>query len=180
MGDQNNNGETDTISREAFERIKRERDDLKAKAGELGETLTSYIRREKARAALRDKVADPDTVADLLAPHLKDIDPDQVADHVLSDAFAPKLAPFLPKEPTPPSAPSGDGEGGQTPQPAIEPNGFGAGPSPGGAGDAPTPSNPGNQIRVGSEEWNRMVQANDKEGIKKAYEEGRVVSSSAP
>lgn len=181
MGDQATET-TDTVSREAHERIKKERDELKARNDELSRTLTNFYRRDKARAALKDKVADPDTVADLLTPHLEDIEPDKVAEHIASDVFAPKLAPFLPKQqPSPAPVPEGEGGAGEisASTPAIEPNGFGAGPSPGGEGQAPSPSAPG-KIVVGSEEYLRLVHANDKAALQKAYEEGRIVSPEAP
>lgn len=167
--------QSDSISREAYERIKRERDEAKAQAAEFGTALKDYARREKARTALKGRVADPDMVADLLTPHLKDTEPDQVAELIGSEGFKAKLAPFQP--PAPPPAPAGEEGGGTEPTPAIEPNGFGAGPSPGSDASAPTPEGGTDKIQAGSDQWRRMVRT-DPEGLKKAYEENRVVEPS--
>lgn len=162
--------QSEIISRERYEAVKRERDEAKAQAAQLGDALKDHVRRDKARVALKGRVADPDTVADLLTPFLKDVEPDQVAAHVTSEEFKPRLSPFQP--PAPPPAPTGEGEG--TPAPAIEPTGFGAGPSPGGDASAPSPEGGDNKIHAGSPEWRRMIHT-DPAGLKKAYEENRVV-----
>lgn len=165
--------QSEIISRERYEAVKRERDELKTQVGELGVALKDHVRRDKARVALKGRVADPDSVADLLTPFLKDVEPDQVAAHVTSEEFKPRLSPFQP--PAPPPAPAGEGDGST--QPAIEPGGFGAGPSPGGDASAPAPQGGDNKIYAGSAEWKRMVHT-DPDGLKKAYEENRVVEPS--
>ena len=156
-------------------------DGLNARIAELegtlekaNQALETVQRRDIARTALKGKVADPDFAADMLAPHLRDIEPDKVADHIASEDFKPKLAGFVPAA----STPTGDGEAGEgegTGTAATPPgaDGFG-GPSPGNDSGTTVANNggAGQKIRVGSAEYKALL--SDPEGMEKARKDGRI------
>lgn len=182
-----NDPDTTTVSRERYEAVVRERDSLKETSEEAKNALISYQKRDAARDALKEKVEDPDSVADLIAPHLTDVDVADVADHIASDSFAPRLSAFKaatePSTETTTSATAGDegeGEGEEAgAQPASEPSTPFSGPSPG--QDAGTQSLGQKQpLKVGSEEWNELVRENKTEVIEQAYKEDRVIGPSRP
>lgn len=163
---------------EALKRTTSERDKARTELADATRALDDYRKRDAARTVLKGKVEDPDAVADLITPHLRDVPADQVAAHVASEQFAPRLAAFKTASsgPTPPvEGETPPGEGGE-PQPATESSGFGAGPSPGQAnGVTPLPGE--QKIVVGSKEWNELVGSNDRDAIEAAYKAGRVVEA---
>lgn len=163
------------VSTEAHERVQRENAQLKEKVqaleGQVGEatsTLSDYLKRDAARGALKDKVKDPDTVADLITAHLKDVPVENVAEHIGSEDFAPRLSAFQPAD----SQPDPENE---TPPPAQEP-GAGAfgGPAPGNdTGTQPTNAG-GEKIVVGSPAYRALL--NDPKAYETAEKQGRIVN----
>lgn len=171
-----------TVSTEAHERVKRENDQLKEKVaaleGQVGEATTAlsdYQKRDAARTALKGKVKDPDTVADLLTVHLKDVPLENVAAHIASEDFAPRLTAFQPATPPTPE----DGGDGVTPPATTEP-GAGAfgGPAPGNdTGTTTVVGGGSDKITVGSAEYKALLK--DPQAYEVADKQGRIVNPAA-
>jgi hypothetical protein len=173
-------GSNETVSQEAFDRVKREKADLETKLAEANTqvadatvALADYQKRDAARTALKGKVADPDAVADLITPHLKDVETAKVAEHIASEGFQPRLAAFKAAEtPAPPEG--GDGEGaGVTPAEEPGSGGFG-GPSPGGDGGS-QPVGGKTPIKVGSTEYYQLLA--DPAAYAQAEKDNRIVQA---
>ena len=83
----------DSVSREAHERVLRERDELKAKLDEAATALRDLTLVDKARRIFAEKgVDDPDWAAEIALPHLRTVDKlDKIAE-VIDQRFA-KLIP---------------------------------------------------------------------------------------
>ena len=139
----------DRVSREAHERVVRERDELKAQVSELGNTVKDFAIRDKARDFFKSKnVPDPDWAADFSLPQLRDVEPDSIPEVLAGDRFKPLL--------TQQSAPD-DPPQGETP-PTDPQTGFAGGPNPGAGGTPPSPS----KISRQSPEFRDAVRRNDK------------------
>lgn len=167
---------TEAADRQAFDAIKQQRDAAMAERDTATKALDVMMKVHDASKALVGKVADPFAVAEMISNQLTDVKREDVATHVTSEAFAPKLAAFKAAE-APPPPPQGEGEGegeGSTPPPIEPPAGFG-GPSPGQA--TGTQAINGQQpIVAGSQEWRDFIASNDEPTVKKAYDDGRIVS----
>lgn len=157
MADEN---DSTTVSREAHDRIKTERDEYKAKVDELSATVKDLAYRDKARSWFASKgVDDAGLLADLALPHLRDIDPDKIEETLSSDRFKPLIA--QPKANT-------DQEG----EPPIEPptSGF-SGPSPGTPGGTPpTPQ----KLEFKSQEVQDAILRGDRTQLDQWDSEGRI------
>lgn len=173
-----------TISVEAFEREKRRAEAAEAKVAELTGTLTSYTKRDKAREFFQGKVENPDAFADIVTPHLADVELDKVADVLGSDRFKPLLAASTPspgngsEPPADGQAPSTDGATSE-PTAATPPAGFGAGPSPGSTAGA-QPVGTAQKIRTDSPEYKAAIAANDAEQIEKWDKDGLLERPARP
>lgn len=176
MADNNN----ETVSKESFDRVKAENDKLKQQNSELtgqvtqlGDTVKDLHKENQVRKALAGKVADPDTVAGLLTPQLRDVDADKVAEHIASDDFKPRLAAFKGVEaPTPPT-----GDGTPAPTGSVEPGaeGFG-GPSPGNDNGSTPVTGGTDKIIVGTPEYKKLL--TDPDGYAAAVKANRIVDAS--
>lgn len=168
--------ETDdqTVSKESYERLKRELDAKDAKLSEATKALGAMTKRDRARAALKGKVGDPDSIADLVSPHLDDVELDAIPEFLASERFAALYAA------SPVQTPPGDGDGGEPPPPAQEPpqGGFG-GPSP--AGDGTGQGGAGKEkMAFSSPEFQRLIASGDEEAIAAAYENDLVAETARP
>jgi len=174
-----NEGQSETVSKEAHERVVRERDSLKEQLDKATGALGSYTKRDKAREALKGKVADPDAIADLVTPHLTDVDLDAIPDFLGQDRFKALFT----TSPTPSNGePAGDGEGtGEEPPGAAEPaqHGFG-GPSPANAGSGGPQVGAEEKMEVGSPQYKALIASGDEEAIKAAYDKGLVSTPTRP
>lgn len=124
------------VSREAHERMTRERDELKAKVDKLNKVVQDVGYRDRARKFFKDKgVADPDWAAEFALPHLRTVELDSLDETLASDRFAPLVQMAVSKAPAP-----DDGEGSPEPDASATPppsqTGF-SGPNPGATGGAP-------------------------------------------
>ena len=172
--------QSEKVSKEAFDRVTRERDSLKEQAETAKTALGSYLKRDRAREALKGKVdADRiDSIADLVTPHLSDVDLDDIPDTLGQDKFKALYV-------TTPSVNGGESEGeegGNTEPPgASEPaqQGFG-GPSPANAGSGGPQVGTAERIAVGSSEYKALVSSGDEEALKAAYEKGLIVEPTRP
>lgn len=171
---------TDPISQERYDAVVRERDAANAKAEERGVALIDLQKRNAAATALTGKVANPDGVADMVTQFLTDVKVEDVADHIGSDEFKPRLANFQPAAP-PPSTDEGgktEGEGGTSTAAVEEPGSFG-GPSPGGTTGTQTLESK-TMIKVGSPEYQTAIANNDVEQLEKWEKDGLLVSPVRP
>lgn len=156
--------QTETVSREALEREKRRADAAEEKLADATRALGDFAKRDRARAFFRDKVSDPDGIADLVTPHLRDVELEKVSEILATDRFKPLLATAAPASPT--GEPSANGEPATEPatEPAVEqPGGFGN-PSPGGV-NGTQPVTTTTKIKVGDEAYQAAVRANNVEQI---------------
>ncbi len=167
------------IRPEAFQRMKQERDDAKQLLEKAHGKLEAVARRDKAREWFKDKAPDPDVAADFMLPHLSNVEPDKVAETLGSEQFNPFVsmvtgagAGQAPPQPEPSGEGDGTGEGsGETPAtPPATPGGFG-GPNPAGPNSEPVQEA---DLTLNSPEVQRLIQANDRAGLKKLYDEGRL------
>lgn len=154
----------DTVSREAHERIAKERDDLKAQVAELRGVVKDYGLRERAISHLQSKgVQDAGRWASLALPHLRELeDLEQVASTV-DQLFGDGLTAVV----QPPPAPDTDEKEPATPPP---PSPFGTPNPAAGGGDIPSPQ----AIKPGSAEWKQVLKEKGMEGLKALDREGRV------
>jgi len=170
-----------TVSAEAHQRMTRERDELKQKLEEATATLTDLHKSNQARDWFISQLDDPtkevvqtaSAKADLVTPHLRDVEPDKIGNVLSQDRFKPLLGS------TTPPAPSGDGNGEGAPKgeesapvespPKPPPSGFG-GPNPSGDGAPPAPD----KYTLDSPEVRTLIERNDGEALKKLYDEGRI------
>lgn len=172
---------SEKVSKEAFDRVTRERDSLKEQAETAKSALGSYLKRDRAREALKGKVdADRiDSIADLVTPHLSDVELDDIPDTLGQDKFKALYV-------TAPTANGGEGNGegeGESTEPAgaTEPaqQGFG-GPSPANAGSGGPQVGTQEKIAVGSSEYKALVSSGDEEALKAAYDKGLIVEPTRP
>lgn len=165
-------GEAQTISREAFERVKTERDQLKTQVGELATTVKDLTAVRKMETLLKDKVADPTTTAEFLLPFVREVEPDQLGEHLESDQIKSRLAAFAPATPaTPTPTGEGDGEGDAGGAPQDPGAGFaGPGPNPGAGGKPPADQ----KIRRDSPEFKAALERGDHAQIQEWFDKGRV------
>jgi len=140
----------DKVSREAHERMTRERDELKAQLAQATNALKDLTIEQKLRSNLKGKVADPDVAANLLLPHFREVELDGIPEALGSERFAPivsmmaaQQAPVTQTDDTPPPTPPTNGQ-----------SAF-SGPNPGAAGGAPTERQ---KIRAGSPEFNQIAE----------------------
>lgn len=164
-----------TVSQEAHDRVVRENAALKEQIGTATSSLVAYQKRDAARRALVGKVADPDSVADLITPHLADVEVSNIGEHIDSESFAPRLAAFAPASSVPPAPTGAEGE---LPTAPTEPaNGFGN-PSPGQDGGTQPPGEKA-MIKFGSPEFKDLL-AKSPEAVEQAYKDGRVQEPQRP
>lgn len=162
--------------RKAFDELKQQLADSKVRAEKAEGALTALMKRDAARDALEGKVANPGQVSDLIAHQLADVELKDVAAHVVSEGFAPKLAAFVPAIP-PPTLPP-DGDAGEE-VPAVEqPHGFNN-PSPGTA-NGTQPLTGQTPIVAGSKEFDALIASGDRDAVEKAYKENRIISPTRP
>lgn len=149
-----------TVSREAHDRIKAERDALKTQVEELSTVVRDVGIRDKARAYFVDKgVTNADWAADLALPHLRDVEIDKIGETLEGDRFKPLIV-----QATPPVEPTGE------PPAEPAPSGF-SGPSPGTPGGTPpTPQ----KLSFGSPEVQSAIVANDTAQFAKWEAEDRI------
>jgi len=124
---------SDKVSREAHDRMTRERDELKAKLDEVSTALTDMALREKTRSALKGKVADPDIAADFFLPHLRGTEVDKIGETLGSERFTQMMSLMAA---SPPAASSDDGDPSAEPPLNPGPQSSFAGPNPGATGGA--------------------------------------------
>lgn len=155
-----------TVSREAHERMTRERDELKQKVTQLEAVVVDVGYKEKARSYFKAQgVADPDWAAEFALPHLRTVELDKLEETLASDRFKPLVSmataqstPAAPEAPTPPVNPG--------------PVSSFSGPNPGAVG-GPAPE-PG-KIKAGSKEYHDIVSGpNGKARISELAEAGMV------
>lgn len=181
MPEENPTGET-TVSREAHQRMTTERDQLKAQNEQLTATVKELGITRKLEDLLAGKVANPRVTAEMLLPHVRDVEVDQLEEHVNSDSFKPRLEVFAAAAP-PPDPKSGDGDGGgktdeETKPPADPGPGFaGPGPTPGGGGQAPDGST---KLTTKSPEYQQALQDGNHEQLQKWHDDGLVTTPPRP
>jgi hypothetical protein len=160
------------------EKLKAQVTDLTGQVADLGNTVKDLHKENTVRKALTGKVADPDTVAGLLTPQLRDIEADKVAEHIAGEDFAPRLAAFKAAE-TPPAGDGGDGGDGSNEQSGgtTEPGagGFG-GPSPGNDNGSKPATGATDPIVVGTPEYKKLI--TDPDAYAAAVKANRVVDAS--
>lgn len=154
-----------TVSREAHERMTRERDELKAKVEELNRVVMDVGYRDKARSYFKSKGApDPDWAAEFALPHLRDVELDKLEETLASERFAPLVSMASMQAPT-------------TQEPQAPPTNPGpvtsfSGPNPGAVGGPPP--QPG-KIQAGSKEYYEIVRKpNGRARIAELAEQGMV------
>lgn len=161
----------DRVSKEAHQRVVTERDQLKAKNDELARTVSDLGRNGKIRSALKGKVSDPDYVADMMLPHLRDVEIDKLEETLGSDRFKPMVAAFAT------SSGEGDGDGaGKAPEkdpPADPGSGFaGPGPNPGSGGNPPAAKQP---VAHDSPEIRALIETGNHAQVEEMYKAGLVL-----
>lgn len=153
---------SETVSREAHQRVTRERDAAATKAAELEAVVKDLGLREKAIDFFRGKgVDDPVHWATVALPHLREVGVEGAPDR-LTELFGslPTVAP--------PPAP--------TERPVNQP------PSAFGSERRPNPAAEGAQprlepIKPGSTEWKRVLKEEGLEGMRRLDKEGRIAWS---
>ena len=173
----------ETISQERYDAVKRKRDAAVATAEERGNALIDLQKRNVAVTALTGKVADPNGVADTVTQYLTDVKVEDVATHIASDEFKPRLAIFE-KPATPPPPPGVEGEaateGGTTETAAVEDAaGFG-GPSPGGTTGTQALSTETKKIATDSPEYQEAIRTDNSEQIEKWDKAGQLETPTRP
>jgi hypothetical protein len=151
-----------TVSRQAHERVTRERDSAQARVSELEAVVKDLGLREKAIDYFRGKgVDDPIRWATLALPHIREGDPAQAGDRLDS------LFGDLPGTAAPPAAP----EGGVVNPP---PTGFQTrGPNPAAEGQHPRLE----PVKPGSEEWRKVIREEGLDGMRRLDRDGRIAWS---
>lgn len=175
--------QSEEIRPEAFQRVTKERDEAKQLLEKAQAELEKVARRDKAREWFKGKAEDPDVAANFMLPHLANVEPDKVAETLGSEQFNPFVSMVTGQgagQAQDPPAPSGEGEGtgegsgegtGETPAtPPSTPGGFG-GPNPAGPNSQPVKEA---DLTLQSPEVQALIQANDRAGLKKLYDEGRL------
>lgn len=168
---------TDTVSREAHERLERQNAALQEQLDKATGALAGVSKEKKAIAVLRSQgVADPESAATLAAPFLNDVEdsPEAIAEALAHDRFK-----SLAKTPEPTTTTDDDGDGDGDSFVADEPaaGGFN-GPSPAGSGGKPVDGK--QKIAVGSPEYRDLVASNDEDALKNAYAKGLIEEPSRP
>lgn len=142
-----------TVSREAHERMTRERDEAKARLAELEAVVTDIGYKEKARSFFKAKgVTDPDWAAEFALPHLRSVELDKLEETLASDRFAPLVTMATAQASPPPPE--------DTPSVPLNPGAQSSfsGPNPGAVGG--TPPEPG-KIKAGSEDYRKILNGPD-------------------
>jgi hypothetical protein len=177
-----NEGQSDTVSKEAHERELRKNASLQEQLDKATAALAGTSKRDKARAYFKEKGAvDPDAAADLATPFLDTVEdnPESIAEALTQDRFKLLLA----TNPPPSNGePAGEGEGtGEEPPGATEPaqHGFG-GPSPANAGSGGPQVGAEEKMEVGSPQYKALIASGDEEAIKAAYDKGLVSTPTRP
>ena len=156
------NQASDTVSVKAHERMTAERDDLKTQLADATNAIHDMTRLEGARKWFQTKgVTDADAKAELVMPHLRDVDPDKIGETLEQDRFIPLTQTA---EATPPVEPEE-----KEPEALPPPQGFG-GPSP--AGDDKPPAQEKYSLR--SPEVQELIRTNNRAALHKLYEEDRI------
>lgn len=162
----------DTVSREAFERVQQERDQLKEQNADLTGQLDASRKVSKVESFLRSQEVPEEEIptrVELLSPHLPEIPMDKVAEKLSEDRFKPLTS----VAPAPSNGQEGD-DGETTPTTPTEPEGgFGNQPSPGGDHQPVTHG----QVGPGDDEYEAARQAamkGDHSKMQKLYEDDRV------
>lgn len=178
MPEENPSGET-TVSREAHQRMTAERDQYKAQADELGKTLKELGITRKLEDHLAGKVADPRVTAELLLPHVRDVEVEKLGEHFESDAFKQRMAVFAAAAPPPDPKGEGEGDKGGDETPPADPGpGFaGPGPNPGSGGQAPDGST---KLTTKSPEYQQALQDGNHEQLQKWHDNGLVTTPPRP
>lgn len=156
--------ESGTISAEAFERVKQERDQLKAQVAELGATVKDYGYVERARRYFSEQqVQDADHWADVALPHIRNVELDQVGE-VLTSKFGnlPKMNPA----PTPAVT---DDDAAPAPTEPVRP--AVAGPNPAAPGE---PASTQRKLRSSDPEVREVMAREGYAGLRRLINEGRV------
>jgi len=161
---------SETVSREAHQRMTDERNSLKEQNATLANTLKDLTYVDKARKHFAEKgVDDPDWAADIALPSMRSSATEFDAIGTYLDEKFAKLYPTV--------APEGEAKGERVPTPdASEPPGF-ARPSPASEG-AP----PGSKKYTSSDpEIQALFQANDTAGLRELVDSGQLIlRGSAP
>ena len=126
----------DMVSREAHERMTKERDELKAKVEELTKVVTDVGYRDKARSYFKTAgVPDPDWAAEFALPHIRGTELEKLDETLASERFKPLVSMASMQQ-----APASEAPPAEPPEPPAQPpTGFG-GPNPGAAGGSPEPA----------------------------------------
>ena len=161
-----NQGGDDRVSREAHDRVVRERDELKATLAERDAVIADVGIRDRARAFFKSQGAqDPDWAAEFALPHLRDTELDQIPEVLGSERFKPLISQASP------SNDDGGASDGSGESPAQDPgSGFAGGPNPGGQGTAPPPE----KISPNSPQFKEAVRNNNRQQIEKWDQAGLI------
>jgi hypothetical protein len=156
------------VSREAFDRVKGDATKLADENATLKATILGMKTSESARSFFKGKGIDEETAkgyADLVIPHLRDVDPLKVAEVLESD---PRFATL--RNVPEPSA----NEAPQEPAtPPVEPptsGGF-SGPAPGGSGGTPPTVE---KLSIRSPEVQQAIRSNNRAQFEQWEKEGRL------
>lgn len=161
----------DTVSREAFERVQQERDQLKQEKADLTGQLDASRKVSSVESFLRSQKVPEDEIpnrVELLSPHLPEIPHDKVAETLSQDRFKPLTS----VSPAPSNGEEEDGETTST-TPSEPDGGFGAQPSPGGDHQPVTTG----KVGPGDDEYDAAFDAarrGDHSKMQKLYDDDRV------
>lgn len=160
------NESAERVSREAHDRVVRERDELKSKLEELSGSLQDMAYEREARKVFAQKgVANPDWAAEMALPHLRSAQSlSEIPELIESERFAPIFQ--MGQMGTPVAADEDDDRNVPSENARRAP----AGPNPGGRnvnGNAALPP-------VTREEYNAAIARDDMEQIQAWHKEGRL------
>ena len=142
----------DRVSRQAHERVTRERDEALARVGQLEAVVKDVGIRDKAVSFFEEKgVVNARAAAELALPHLRDVEVDDITSTLASDRFAMLVAGQASSQP-PPQEPA-------VTEPAA--SGFAGGPNPSSEGAPPSPQ----KISPRSPEFKAAIARNDRAQI---------------
>lgn len=167
MADNETTNDDGRVSKEAFDRVKGDAAKLADENASLKAAILGLKTSESAKSFFEGKGIDPATAkgyADLVVPHLKDVDPLKVGEVLESD---PRFA-TLRNVPEPKV-----NEAPQAPAPPVEPptpGGF-SGPSPGGSGGT-TPTL--EKLSLRSPEVQQAIRSNNRAQFEAWEKEGRL------
>lgn len=158
-------GERETVSIEAHQRVTAERDELKAKVEELSRVATDVAKLNTAYDFFRGKdVPDPYGLAQAAIQNVnvRDADGDDIPVR-LDGWYNERVAMFGAPAKTPASDDTDSDE--PLPRPAV------AGPNPAAAGE---PVTAGGRLKPGDAEYKEILHAEGLAGIRRLEQEGRV------